>query len=240
MAYLRTPADLTTELRALTDARSGRWSDTICLRMLNTSLAKLYDQVVDVNPDFFLQDHTITVVSGTADYALWVTSTWTDFYRLHGVDVQDTDGKWHALKRFLWEERNIGNEGSTYNTDRRATRYRPIGGDAAAAEYGGFLRLSPTPGWSGATIKVWYVPSPPLLTGSTSMDFPGGWEDFILYDAAEKMCAADESDGRPWAKLKAEAWQRIYSAASSRDESNSDRVRDVRRARAVVEVLPRP
>lgn len=245
MAYLRTGSDLITELRALTDTRSNRWSDTICLRLLNTSIAKLYDMVADINSDHWLEEHTITLTSGTADYPLWVTSTFTDFYRAHGVDVLDTDGKYYPLQRFSWEDRNQW-ASTSLNTDRRATCYRIIGGNAGGTtEYGGYIRFAPTPGWSGATIKLWYLPAPPTLaTTAASLDFIAGWEDFCLYDCAEKICAADESDGRPWAKLKAEAWQRISSACSSRDDSNADVVRDVRGALMAARYpwrgLPRP
>ena len=82
------------------------------------------------------------------------------------------------------------------------------------------------------------------MESTASWDTIGGWEDYLLYDVAEKVCAADESDGRPWAKLKAESWQRIASASSTRDEALPERFRDVRRLSALDRApwrrLPRP
>lgn len=230
MARTITLANLITDIRAATDTRSARWPDATLTRFINESIAELYDLIVSACHDHYLSSQTISVVSGTDSYSL--TSSIATFYKAHGVDVLKTDGTYKRMDPFIWEERHLYND---VDTDREQARYRLMGSN---------LIIVPKPAWSG-TIKVWYIPAPTALaTGTDTFDGVAGWEQYVITDCAIKVGLADEEDVRMHKAQKDELRSRILHMAQTRDRSNPDKVRDVRRER-LADVrpwlrLPRP
>lgn len=81
-------------------------SDAELLDMINEAYAALYDLIVSAFQHYYTSTDTITLVAGTASYALP-----DDFYKLIGVDLQEGAGTWKTLFPYNEVERN-----STINT----------------------------------------------------------------------------------------------------------------------------
>jgi hypothetical protein len=148
MARTVTIATLLADVRALYEIRSISLDDALLCRWINQSIAYLFDIIVSVAPDYFLSSDTIAVVSGTDTYSL--PTQIADFYRGHGADVLLESGTYWPLRQYSHEERLLF---------ARTTVSR---GDQLYRYMGSNLVLSPVPSWSG-TIRVWYVPTAPVL-----------------------------------------------------------------------------
>lgn len=227
MARNTTLADLIADIRTQADIRANRWPDATLTRLINASIAELYEIVVSANHDHYLTYTDVSVVSGTANYSLPET-----FYRAHGVDVLKSDGKYKRMEPFIWEDRNLYQEDSS---ERENTRYRIMGGN---------LRFLPTPTWTG-TVRFWFIAAPTSLSaGTDTYDGVSGWEQYVVNDCCIKVGLADETNVSGFMALKQQLTERIKHAAQTRDRSNADRVRDVRVEKLAEQkpwlTLPRP
>lgn len=209
MARTRTLTELIAEVRERGDFRSVRHPDADITRRINQSIAELYDLLVSVNQDYFLDSDDISVVSGTDSYSLD-----TAFFKVLGVDVQ-FGSNWYPVRKFQWAERNQYQDGGT---SQRDVRYRIMGQK---------LYLRPTPRWSG-TVRVWFIPAPTVLSaGSDTFDGISGWEEYVIVDCVIKGKLKDEEPADEWMAIKGQLAGRIRDLAAERDPGEPDRVRDV-------------
>ena len=104
----------------------------------------------------------------------------------------------------------------------------------------GVLSQYPTQG--GITINILYVPVPArLVNDSDTFDGYGGWEEFVIVDAAMKCLEKEESDISALAARKARLEQRIERMAPNRDSFMPSRRIDVMRAPlSPYAILPKP
>jgi hypothetical protein len=209
MARTRTLLQLRTEVRNRGDFQSVRHTDAELTRSINESIAELYDLLVSSNKDYYLDSKDYSVVAGTDTYALP-----TDFYKVVGVDVQDSS-RWRLMRRFNWSERNQLQESAATKWN---TRYRVMGSN---------LRLRPSPSWTG-TIRFWYIPAPAeLVNDGDTFDGIAGWEEYVITDCVIKGRVKDEDDVRDLLIAKEKLEKRIKHESHERDDGEPDRVRDV-------------
>ena len=213
MAMTITLANLLTKVRNRVEIYADYVPDAELTTMVNDSVAELYRQIVRVNPEWYMSTtaSSINVVSGTSQYSLP-----SDFFMALGVDVKDTNSNWLNLRPFTWGERNMLQD---TQVDRIWTRYRIVGEK---------LILVPTPSWTAtAGIRLWYVPTPPVLSGSVSLDTFAGFDEWVVNDVGVKFCAKEESDPTIFAAERDRAWAWIEGIINKRDAAEPDRVRDV-------------
>ena len=188
-------------------------TDSELTAFLNASLDELYDLVLQkFGDDYYVSSSSITTVAGTSSYALP-----SGFYKLLGVDLT-IGGEVRDLKRFEFKERNLHRNSTGLVGPTDAPRYRLEGSN---------LRLYPAP-QSVMSGTLWYVPQrTQLSSGSDTVDFPGGWEEYAVIDAAIKALVKEESDPAALIAAKADMLRRIEQAATNRDAGEPERVADV-------------
>ena len=209
MARNRTFAEIKAEVYERSDVDTNYVSAAEMGRMVNASLAELYDLLVSVNKDLYVSSQSVSVVSGTDEYDLA-----SDFYRIEGVDVT-SGSKSYPMKRFNFSERNaLQDAGAT----ELSTRYRAIGTT---------IKFIPTPNWSG-TVTVWYCPAPSELDeDSDTWNGFAGWEEYAVVDCCIKLAQKQEEDATLLVKQKADLVARIRNMATDLDDNEPDRIRDV-------------
>lgn len=215
MASLVIRPTIRTRIRELGELRpGGLFGDTRINEEINSSIKYLYEMVIDANPGYLENEDTISVVSGTASYALPA-----DYYKTLGVDVERTDTTRINLQKYNFAERNKYSYFGNGGINREWTEYRIRGGN---------IVFVPTPGWSGNVYHL-YIPTAPQFSDDvTGIDFINGWDDFSVYDCLFKMIGGtEESDADVWMRLREEAIQRIMRFATVRDVGEPDRIRDV-------------
>ena len=75
--------------------------------------------------------------------------------------------------------------------------------------------------------EILYAPEATVLTaGSDTVNYPNGWEAFIVLDAAIQCLAKEESDTRTLAAERAAIVRQIELAKESRDLATPMRVVD--------------
>lgn len=144
----------------------------------------------------------LTTIANTSSYALPA-----DFFHLLGVDLV-VDGKTLSLEPFIFQERNALKNSSLVITGHPLPRY---------ALEGDNLRLYPAP-TSVRTGTIWYVPTSALLVaGIDTVNFPNGFERYIVLYAAIACLKKEESDA---SSLEAELLrlrEKLDQAAEHRD-----------------------
>lgn len=162
----------------VTDASTSLYS------FINEGVQKLHEKLVAAYAEDYLESSgSISLVSGTSDYALP-----SDFLKLYGVDLP-INGVTTTLKPFMKNERN------QYANSSLAYRQRP-----SYKLSGSNIRFLPSTVTGTATIR--YAPTIALLTtGTDTVNFPNGWERYVVIDAAIQVLMKEES---AVADLKAE------------------------------------
>lgn len=181
---------------------------------INQSLFELYDLMISCfGANYFVKAPPGTITAdGTNDqFALP-----SDFYKLLGVDLRLSSGKYVALDSFEFKERN-----------RLAfTNARSLYGQMRYRLNGSSLWLTPRPA-GGQVFQVWYVPSmTPLAALADTTDGVSGWTEYIITDAAIKCLQKEESDTRVLMAQKQALVTRIQAMADSRDIGSPHKVVD--------------
>lgn len=164
---------------------------------INEGAQRLHEKLVEAYGDDYVEkSSSFTTTSGTTDYDLP-----SDFFKLLGVDLLVNANK-RTLLPYNRAERNY------YNN--RISRWYTFPRYKLSAST---LRLLPAPGGSYAG-TIWYAPLLQVLvhgTGSTyantlvnsddTINFPSGWERYVVLYAAIQALMKEESDVR---ELKAD------------------------------------
>jgi hypothetical protein len=157
-------------------------------------------------------------VVGTDAYALPA-----DFFRLISLELTDGNATWLA-RQFPYQER---------------MRYRSYPNTPFEESYGYVLQpstviLLPSP-QQVLTATLRYIPDPPIISGATTFNFYGGWEEWLIADVAIKLYAKEESDPSVFLLERQQQEARIRANAPKRDDVGpaviADTVTASRRAR---------
>lgn len=184
---------------------------------INESAQLLHDILAKKLADAYLVSSSSFSTSGST------VALPSDFYHLLGVDLT-VGGAVRTLKPFMFRERNAYKNASVFTGPYEVPRY---------ALEGTNVRLYPQPS-SGLSGTIWYVPllqvSPSgnlLVNGTDSINFPNGWEVFVVVDAAIKVLAKEESDTRALEAERQRILNRIEDAATDRDLGSPRQAVDV-------------
>lgn len=186
---------------------------------INQSSFELYDLLVTVYEDYFLQTpYQFTTTGNTVQYALP-----NDFYKLMGVDIglDSTTNAWVTLKKFDFIARNrfvYPNITSTF-LGVFNLQYRLMGNT---------LYFIPTPA-SGQIVRVWYVPKlVQLLEDTDILSGISGWTEYVIVDAAIKALQKEESDVAVLMMQKQALKTRIEESSMNRDAGQPDTISNTR------------
>jgi hypothetical protein len=162
----------------------------------------------------YLSSASVTLVSGTATYSLNST-----FRNLISVDLTANGTKswltaYNMNERPILSDSNIASSGIPLFYRLRAAN----------------IEYLPTPGASGYTSTLWYVPVPVQLSsgGTTTFDTIDRLDDYIIWYAAREVAKKD----RLWdlhnalSQNLSELRSDIQTLARSRDMNSPPRVRD--------------
>lgn len=143
---------------------------------INEGVQKLHERVVSaLESEYIESEATLTTVAGQSDYALPA-----DFFKLYGVDL-NIAGVARTLRPYNRSERNRLQGSWVPWMD--VPRYRIVNST---------LRLYPAP--PAGTGKIFYAPTAALLAaGGDTVNFPNGWEKYVVVYAAIQMLMKEES-----------------------------------------------
>lgn len=218
--------DLIDDCRLYSDQRVADGSnafitDVEITRMLNLAFAEHVDLIVaSGGHDLYTANDTISIVGGTASYALP-----DDFYQLDAVQLEWSSDD-HEPVRALNHQTDIWRfAGHTWDrwTEKR---YR-----IAVSN----IEFYPTP-QSAVTARIYYVPAyltlDPEYFGLDTHDFVNGWERMIIFCVASEMQDIEEpgSGTKLYQRYMSEK-ERIQDMADERDAANPQQIRDTQRRR---------
>ena len=186
---------------------------------VNEANQKLHGMLVDAMGEEYISSATaITIVAGTSDYAVP-----TGLFKLYGIDAT-ISGYTQSLRQYQRRERNLFRNANTGGTGG-LTRY---GLDVPHYSLvGGYIRLYPAP-TSVFTCTVLYAPEATVLTtGTDAVNYPNGWERFIVLDAAIQMLLKEESSVTALVAEREKIIAEIALSKEQRDLSMSHRVTEL-------------
>jgi hypothetical protein len=184
---------------------------------INEANQKLHGMLVDaLGEEYVSSSASFTTIANTSDYAVPAS-----FYKLYGVDL-DYHGVMRSLKQYTRAERN------TYRElhPEYLPRYSLVGTN---------IRLYPIP-TAGLTGAILYAPEATTLVNSgDTVNYPNGWQRFIVIDAAIQALAKEESDVRTLAAERAAIIKEIEQTKEQRDLATPKRVVDLEVAESFIE-----
>ncbi len=210
--------DLRDLCRLYADQRQSTFiTDTELDSLINLKLGELYDMLVAARGhEHYQTDDTVSIVSGTAAYALP-----EDFYQLLAVtlewdstDVEPVD----ALNSYqdIWAHSSY-----QYGWNRWTCKsYRIQGAN---------IVFYPTP-QAAVTARLYYVPVfEDLVADSDTFDSVNGWHKMVALGVASEMREIEEeSTGAALLQQHERERERIEQLAADRDASIEIQVRNVR------------
>jgi len=182
---------------------------------INSSIAELHDILIAAyGEDYYISEATIALVPGTNEYSLP-----DDLYKLRGVDLQLSDGKFYTLRKFNFNERNRFQQNGIWDASGLPfIRYRL---------WGSKIRFNPDPD-QATNAKLWYHPkATELVSDSDSFADINGFYEYVVVDAAIKALTKEESDVTVLMQQKAELKQRILEMSQNRDAGEPESVQDI-------------
>lgn len=145
---------------------------------INEGVQRLHEKLCEAFASNYVQNSSAFVVAGET------VALPADFYRLLGVDLNLTDGTKATLQRFERGMRNVFRN-SMVVPDSVTTHYELAGSN---------IRLLPTPA-NGMSGTIWYQPIATVLVLTTdTVNFPNGWERYVVLYTAIQMRMKQESD----------------------------------------------
>lgn len=183
---------------------------------INEGVQRLHEKLCEAFSSSYTQSSSAFTVTGET------VALPADFYKLLGVDLNLSDGTRATLQRFERGMRNVYRN-AMVTPESVCTHYELAGQN---------LRLLPTPA-SGATGTLWYLPTATTLTLTTdTVNFPNGWERYVVLFTAIQMKLKEESDVRDLRyeleKMEAE----LQAIADRRDLASPAHAVDVEQVQA--------
>lgn len=173
---------------------------------INEANQKLHGMLVEALGEEYVSSTSNFTTAGTD------ISVPTGFFKLYGVDL-DYQGLRRSLMPYVRNERNLYRE-----ANNSVPRYALIGSA---------IRLYPVPE-SGLTGTILYAPEATVLVNaSDAVNYPNGWERFIVLDAAIQALLKEESDVRGLMAERNAVVTEIEQAKENRDLAMPKRVTDV-------------
>jgi hypothetical protein len=187
--------------------------------IVNGAAAELYDLLVSARGhEYYATDGALSVVAGTATYALP-----SDFYQLLSVRLEWAAGRFEELTPAAVRERT-DYANLTYWAPFTPKAYRLRGTQTASSQT---MEFFPTP-TSAVTARVRYIPVFALLANdSATFDGVNGWEKLVALKAAIEYRTIAEKPLGTLPDLYKECFQRISSLADQRNANYAEQVQNV-------------
>lgn len=207
-----TLASMMERVRQLADLEDGGAfiADAELIGHINRACWQLDDILQGTWEGYFTKEVPVTL-SGTS-HALPA-----DFYKLVGVDIRGSRGEWVALRQYAEASRNsYRNARPGYAED---VRYQLRAASLA------FL-----PGFASPTeaFLLYYPQLPAMVAPTDSRDYPNGWEQWAVIQAAILCLTKEERDTGPLERLLALEDKRVRDAAPVRNMEQLT-ISDIRR-----------
>lgn len=175
---------------------------------INEAHQRLHGLVADAMGEEYVSSTSSFTTSTSSDFALP-----SDFYKLLGVDLE-YHGIMRSLKRYEQAERNTFRE----LRPEALPRYALVGSN---------LRLYPIP-TAGLAGTIRYIPeATALTTGASTVNYPNGWEKYIVIDAAIQALLKEESPVSGLVAERERIEREIQQAKENRDLATPKQVVDV-------------
>lgn len=181
------------------------------LSLINSEAAELYEEVVSRFEDEKTTSLQFTISTGNT-YAPAST-----VFKVTGLDFQD-GSEWYEVPRFAFNERN--RRAYNYGFRSREKKYRWVGNQIYMTPDGSAL----------GTYRLWYIPAyVPLALDADAIDWPNGWEEFVIDGVAALLLRKEGSlDMAAACSQRKEALRaRIRAMAANRDLANANKIIDV-------------
>lgn len=188
-------------------------TDAELLSLINQAKLELDDLLIEAyGQDYFATSTTFATVVGTQNYSL-TTITGGTFYKLMGVDIQDSVSGWKDVDPYTFKERNEFTNSNTYlnlYSNKSDYRYRIVGSN---------INIRPTPN-SVMTFQLHWTPqSTTLATTASSFDDVNGWSEYMVVRAAISVRNKEESDTTELERDLERLRARITAMKTNRDAS---------------------
>jgi hypothetical protein len=146
---------------------------------INEGVQRLHEKLVEAyGEEYISSSASLTCTGSASDVALP-----SDFFKLYGIDMP-VGGTTRTLKPYMRAERNSLRYGSV--SWETVPKYSLVGSN---------IRFLPIP--PACTATIYYAPTTTLLaSGSDTVNFPNGWERYVVLYAAIQCLAKEESDTR--------------------------------------------
>lgn len=208
-------ATLKERIRRRTDQEnSGFISDAELLEYINSAYAEYYGLITTLYEDYNVASADMTTVSDANIYNLP-----SNFFKMLGVDYDADTDQVIELERFQFVERNRFQRDGAVDPSGRGIRYKLMGDT---------ITLVPAPP-AGKKIRLWYIPSAPLLQTDTQLiDGINGYEEMVICEVAMRIMNKQEQDAGPFVAAKNAVMARIQEEAPNRDPGTPPKVGDAR------------
>lgn len=190
-------------------------TDSELTSYINASIAELHDMLIAAyNEDYYMSEYSFNADGTNLQFALP-----TDHYKLRGIDVRVNAGEWSTVKRFNFNRRNEGQQGSAFSLlGIPFLEYRLVGSN---------VRFNRVPD-SGLQFRIFYHPKAATLALDTdTYDDINGYLEYVIVDVAIKMLNKEESDTSVLLAQKAALKARIEAMAQNRDANEPESISDV-------------
>lgn len=177
---------------------------------INEGVQHLHEKLVEaMGEKYAYSTSSLSFVAGTTDYALPA-----DFLKLYGVDVPYA-GVTQTLRPYTFAERNWHKNRAQLGIG--VPRYTILG-----------TNLHIEPSLITATATLHYAPAAALLVnGSDTVNFPNGWERYVVIYAAMRATMKEESDASPLAALLRAEDERLETLIQDRDVGHPRKLVDI-------------
>lgn len=189
-------------------------------KWINDAIKKLHWKLITaMGEDYSLTESSFSTVAGTSDY------TAAGILRLYGVEMS-IGGERRTLHPYSRNERN-GLRNSLYVASEIIPRYRLIQGGISNSSNDTKIRLLPVPQAGGTVYYSYAGEITPLSSGSDTIYIPGGWEKYVVLDAAIQCLIKEESDTRALEKQLQQMDGELELMKEQRDASMAQQVVDM-------------
>ena len=181
----------------------------------NYEMAALWDHLINSSEDYCIMRQMIPVEADVQDYPLP-----QDFYKFRKVFPLISGKRGRNLKRFNLDKLGTADSLAAMHTSPiEDTQYKITGNR---------LWLHPTP-TNAATLELWYVPQFDIVHNADDLiplQFPFGWEEYVIEGVAARMLEREESDATAQRTRQKEILQRIMILAEDRDVGEPHQMQD--------------